>query len=272
MFALCGSLSNVDVSHFNMKKVENVGSMFLASGITSLDLSAWDTSNIKIFADNYFDQTRPYQGAGMFDSCYKLTTLNLVGWDTSSATIMANMFYDCRNLERIYASESFVTTNVVHDEDMFYRCLSIKGGRGTVFNSSHIRKEYAHLDGGTANPGYFWRTPATTTFLPGTTFNSKIKTLAAGTNTTYNTQDTLIKGIVWLYTAPSSTNMAEANIVSTEDSEVPIYAWFEDEQIKLYTAATTIYANENASQMFYYLKKVENIDLTGIDTSNTTNN
>jgi hypothetical protein len=29
------------------------------------------------------------------------------------------------------------------------------GGQGTSYNASHTDAEYAHLDGGTSNPGYF---------------------------------------------------------------------------------------------------------------------
>lgn len=37
---------------------------------------------------------------------------------------------------------------------MFNGCNTLIGGRGTKYNSSHIDAEYAHIDGGTSNPGY----------------------------------------------------------------------------------------------------------------------
>ena len=37
---------------------------------------------------------------------------------------------------------------------MFYRCTALKGGMGTTYDEDHTDVEYAHIDGGTANPGY----------------------------------------------------------------------------------------------------------------------
>ncbi|UKI57957.1 MAG: hypothetical protein L6V81_00295 [Clostridium sp.] len=37
----------------------------------------------------------------------------------------------------------------------FYNCTNLVGGAGTKYNSSHVDKAYAHIDGGTSNPGYF---------------------------------------------------------------------------------------------------------------------
>ena len=39
---------------------------------------------------------------------------------------------------------------------MFTGCTSLVGGQGTAYNSSNPKdKTYAHIDGGTSNPGYF---------------------------------------------------------------------------------------------------------------------
>ena len=38
---------------------------------------------------------------------------------------------------------------------MFADCLKLVGGAGTVFDANHVDYTYAHIDGGTANPGYF---------------------------------------------------------------------------------------------------------------------
>ena len=38
---------------------------------------------------------------------------------------------------------------------MFNNCTSLVGGQGTTYDDSHIDKTYAHIDGGTSNPGYF---------------------------------------------------------------------------------------------------------------------
>ena len=38
---------------------------------------------------------------------------------------------------------------------MFDGCTKLIGGAGTKYDSKHRGKEYAHVDGGTSNPGYF---------------------------------------------------------------------------------------------------------------------
>ena len=38
---------------------------------------------------------------------------------------------------------------------MFYDNPTLVGGAGTHYNASHTDYTYAHIDGGTANPGYF---------------------------------------------------------------------------------------------------------------------
>ena len=58
------------------------------SGLTSLDLSGWDTSNVTDMG-------------GMFEKCSNLTSLDLSGWDTSNVTDMTDMFTDCTSLKKI---------------------------------------------------------------------------------------------------------------------------------------------------------------------------
>lgn len=38
---------------------------------------------------------------------------------------------------------------------MFKEATNLVGGSGTKYNSSYADKTYAHIDGGTSNPGYF---------------------------------------------------------------------------------------------------------------------
>ena len=52
------------------------------SSIESLDLSSWNTSNVKDMRC-------------MFMDCIKLKSLDLSGWDTSNVDFMLNMFTNC---------------------------------------------------------------------------------------------------------------------------------------------------------------------------------
>ena len=58
------------------------------SGLTSLDLSGWDTSNI---TDMIY----------MFEWCTSLTSLDLSKWDTSKVIDMGSMFDSCASLTTI---------------------------------------------------------------------------------------------------------------------------------------------------------------------------
>ena len=44
--------------------------------------------------------------------------------------------------------------------DMFKNCTSLVGGLGTTYDVNHVDKDYAHIDGGPSNPGYFTKKPA----------------------------------------------------------------------------------------------------------------
>ena len=42
---------------------------------------------------------------------------------------------------------------------MFAGCTDLVGGAGTIYDGGHTDREYAHIDEGTSNPGYFTRAP-----------------------------------------------------------------------------------------------------------------
>jgi len=76
-------------------------------------------------------------------------------FNTASVTSMGTMFYGCRNLTTIYAGSGWSTNAVTSSTDMFKNCTSLVGGQGTTYDANHVDKTYAHIDGGTSNPGYF---------------------------------------------------------------------------------------------------------------------
>ena len=67
------------------------------------------------------------------------------------------MFKNTTALKTIYVSDSFVTTALTSNPSMFDGATSLVGGAGTTYSSSHVKSDYAHIDGGTSNPGYFTR-------------------------------------------------------------------------------------------------------------------
>lgn len=143
MFCGCQVLESLDVSGFDTSKVTNIGWMFnMCTNLKSIDVSGFNTSAVK-----YMDR--------MFASCYYLTSLDLSCFNTASVIAMSNMFTNCDQLTTIYVGSGFVTEQVEESVDMFDGCAALKGEQGTTINTSYLDKTYAHIDGGSSNPGYF---------------------------------------------------------------------------------------------------------------------
>ena len=67
-------------------------------------------------------------------------------------------------------------------------------------------------------------------------------------------------------------NLTSDNIVSTADSDYPIYLWLDANDTALYySEADKIYANADSERMFYEVKHLVNADVSGFDTSRVTN-
>ena len=133
--------SSIDLSNFDTSNVTNMNWMFASSQATTLDLSNFDTSKVTHMYEMFADS--------------QATTLDLSSFNTSSITDMSYMFYRCKNLKTIYASNKFNIANVTDSDSMFDSVYNLVGGSGTVYDHSKIDKTYAHIDGGTSNPGYF---------------------------------------------------------------------------------------------------------------------
>lgn len=102
-----------DVENADASKLTTMRQMFAANtGLTSLDLTSWNISNVK---DMY--QT--------FTSCSKLTTLKLSGLNTSNVTNMEQMFNACGYLTELDLS-GWDVRNVTNMGSLFARCNSLK--------------------------------------------------------------------------------------------------------------------------------------------------
>ena len=143
MFYDCSSLTSLDVSGFKTDKVLEMGYMFCnCHRLTSLDLTGFKTDKVM----NMY---------GMFSGCSGLTNLDLSGFKTDKVLDMKEMFDNCFGLTTIYVGEGWSTAKVVRSYYMFRNCTSLVGGAGTPFDADHIDHTYAHIDGGSDNPGYF---------------------------------------------------------------------------------------------------------------------
>jgi len=173
MFRWCKGLTSLDVSNFNTDRVTDMSSMFYrCEGLTSLDLSNFNTSNVTnmsaMFGECYhlkyldlstFDTGQVTDMSEMFDISYSLQFLDLSSFNTANVTKMTKMFSSCVGIKEIYVGTSWNTDKVNNSDFMFDGCCYLHGDNGTDYDASHIDKAYAHLDGGTSNPGYFSTRP-----------------------------------------------------------------------------------------------------------------
>ena len=143
MFSGCENLTSLDVSGFKTDNVTDMMAMFYGcENLTNLDVSGFKTDNVTNMSY-------------MFSVCENLTSLDVSGFKTDNVTDMRWMFAECENLKTIYVGAGWNTSNVTESEDMFEKCYNLVGGQGTKFNENHTDVEYAHIDGGESNPGYF---------------------------------------------------------------------------------------------------------------------
>ena len=170
------------IEYLNTSEVTNMGHMFNSCiELTSLDLSNFNTSKV-----THMNQ--------MFQFCYELTSLDLSSFNTAKVTDMHFMLDYCTNLRTIYVGNGWSTAAVTNSTNMFRNCTSLVGGQGTTYDANHIDKAYAHIDGGTSNPGYFteWKeayacyTPSNTTL---TFYYDNQRSSRTGTTYDLNTDD-----------------------------------------------------------------------------------
>ena len=167
--------TTIDVSNFDTSKVTNMSYMFAESKATTLDVSNFNTSNVTDMS-------------GMF-AYSQAITLDVSNFNTSKVTNMDSMFDSSTNLKTIYGSSKFVTTAVTSSADMFIGCTNLVGGAGTKYDNNHVDKEYARIDGGTSNPGYFTSIPEPNSFSTDS-WMTIAKAVKSGNVSKYNVGDT----------------------------------------------------------------------------------
>ena len=151
MFATTNGLTSLDLSNFDTSKVSNMSLMFYRCiNLTTLDLSNFDTSkvsNMKQMFDNCryltsldlsnFDTSKVANMKQMFSTCTNLTSLDLSSFNTSNVTDMGSMFNGCTNLTSLDLS-SFNTSNVTDMGSMFNGCTNLTSLDLSSFNTSNV--------------------------------------------------------------------------------------------------------------------------------------
>ena len=126
VFRSTPSLTNPDVSGFDMSRVTTTYRMFYQSGATSLDVSNWDTSNVTNMNS-------------MFWNANHLTTLDVSGWDTSNVTNMHRTFQGASSLTALDVS-GWDTSNVTEMYHLFAAASSIKTLDVSGWDTSNVTR------------------------------------------------------------------------------------------------------------------------------------
>jgi len=151
MFFGCSNLTNIDLSSFDTKNVNNMSAMFSnCSNLTNIDLSSFDTKNVNNMSHMFswcsnltnidlssFDTKNVNNISLMFCGCYKLTNIDLSSFDTKNVTYMSNMFSGCSNLINIDLS-SFDTKNVTDMSAMFSNCSNLTNIDLSSFDTKNV--------------------------------------------------------------------------------------------------------------------------------------
>ena len=138
-FADCFYLTEIDgIENLNTQNVTDMREMFVCCyALTSLDVSNFNTQNVEDMTD-------------MFLGCEGLSLLDLSNFNTERVEYMSSMFSGCSTLQTIFASDKFVTDQVLGGSDMFSGCTNLKGFIDYISDSGKDGNEYANY-----KTGYF---------------------------------------------------------------------------------------------------------------------
>ena len=236
----------------------------------------------------------------MFYNCMTLTALDLSNFNTADVVRTDYMFYNCNNLRTIFGGDGWNTNRVALSTNMFYNCTQLAGDQGTTYDASHVNKAYAHLDGGTSNPGYFSRfkeayacyTPGNTTLTfyydnqrssrAGTTYdlNTGGNTPAWRSDGTYENVTKVVFDPSFAGTYPTSTfgwfnmmtNLQSVQGLSYLNTDyVSTMGWMFSQCNKLTSIDVSHFNTSRVNQldyMFYKCSQLTVLDLSSFNTAN----
>ena len=252
------------LSYLNTSEVTNMSYMFAScTNLTSLDLSSFNTSKVT-------------KANGIFRDCSSLASLDLSSFNTSKLTNMNYIFSNCTSLRTVYAGSGWTTAAVTSSYYMFQDCTNLVGGKGTTYDANHIDATYAHIDGGTSNPGYFteWKeayacyTSSNTTL---TFYYDNQRSNRTGTTYDLNTGDN-VTGWQTDGTNASVTKVVfDPSFASARPTST--YGWFyEMENLQSITGIEYLNTSEvtNMGHMFNSCIRLTSLDLSNFNTSKVT--
>ncbi|WP_295157501.1 BspA family leucine-rich repeat surface protein, partial [uncultured Ruminococcus sp.] len=252
MFYYCNSLPKLDLSSFDTSNVKSMDSMFsFCNYLPTLDLSNFDTSNVKTMD-------------GMFALCESLKTLDLSSFDTSNVTNMKSMFRECTGLTKLDLS-GFDTSNVTDMSNMFNSCEKLTALDISGFNTGKVTKMNAMFYHCTALTGLDL---SSITEKPGM-FNecNSLNTLTLGEKFTDTDTTCLINGDGWVNAKdPKTIISGDGEYAVIENSGKNTYKRLpiKDETKPTYPTNIKVEYSEKTRQVRFKWNKVEGAEKYGI--------
>ena len=144
-------VTSIDLSAFDTSKVTSMNNMFSnCSSLTNLDLSSFDTSKVTDMYDMFsncnslaslnvssFCTSQVIFMGSMFNNCQRLINLDLSGFDISRVIDMNNMFSNCFSLTSLDLS-NFNTKKVTDMNNMFSNCYSLSNLDVSNFHTTKV--------------------------------------------------------------------------------------------------------------------------------------
>lgn len=161
MFMNCSSLETIDISTFSTASLkkdqegETVGIKYMfyrCKKLKSITLYNPETPSVHFTPNSNITSL-----SGIFSDCNALETIDLSYFDIgTNITDMSQMFYNCYNLTTILVDQNkWKTNDGTNTNAMFSGCINLIGNNGTQYDDSQTSGDYAHIDEGQDNPGYF---------------------------------------------------------------------------------------------------------------------
>ena len=152
-------MTSIDLSALDTSQVKNMSGMFaFCSSLTNLDVNNFDTSKVTNMSSMFdscisltsldlrnFDTSNVTNMHTMFDSCSILASLDLSNFDTSQVTDMGSMFSGCSSLTSLDVSK-FDTSQVTSMSGMFSECSSLTILDLSNFDTSKVTGSYAMMN------------------------------------------------------------------------------------------------------------------------------
>ncbi len=127
MFKYCSSLTNIDLSGWNLDNVTSMESLFqYCPGLTSVTLPKVTSKKI---------QNMQY----MFNGCSALTSVDLSGLNVENVSMMTNLFKGCFNLKEINLS-GWVPKSLKEIYGMFSNCTSLESINLSGWNLENMKQ------------------------------------------------------------------------------------------------------------------------------------